>query len=138
MCEGVVNILGECKYNHGHRFLYHFPPFQTHSIDIFALNSVQVVKGIDAISREQLVNLTTILGIERFIPVFGTVPFLGSFRPAALLPTVTEEDRIVLNNVRRIVEFLTAGSSFSNSVNQVSKQMYHQEIIIQNFLHALN
>ncbi|GLJ04873.1 hypothetical protein SUGI_0005350 [Cryptomeria japonica] len=78
----------------------------------------EIVKGIDAISREQLVNLTTILGIERFIPVFGTVPLLGSFRPAALLPTVTEEDKIVLNNVRRITEFLTAGSSFSNSFIQ--------------------
>uniref|UniRef100_A0A0D6R6K3 Protein kinase domain-containing protein n=1 Tax=Araucaria cunninghamii TaxID=56994 RepID=A0A0D6R6K3_ARACU len=78
----------------------------------------EIVKGVDAISREQLANLSTLLGIERLVPVFGIVPVLGSLRPAALLPTVTEEDRIVLNNVRRILEFLTAGSSFSNYLNQ--------------------
>lgn len=78
----------------------------------------EIVKGIDALSREQLANLSTILGVERLIPVFGTVPLLGSIRSAALLPTVTVEDKIVLNNVRRILEFLTARSSFSDSFSQ--------------------
>lgn len=78
----------------------------------------EIVKGIDALSREQLANLATILGVERLIPVFGTVPLLGSVRSAAFLPTVTDEDKIVLNNVRRILEFLTARSSFSDSFSQ--------------------
>eukprot|EP00252_Welwitschia_mirabilis_P024546 TRINITY_DN7324_c0_g1_i1.p1 TRINITY_DN7324_c0_g1~~TRINITY_DN7324_c0_g1_i1.p1 ORF type:complete len:797 (+),score=157.28 TRINITY_DN7324_c0_g1_i1:88-2478(+) len=74
----------------------------------------EIVKGIDAISREQLVNLTQMSGIERLIPVFGAVPLMDSTKRAAVLPTVTEEDKIVLNNVRRITEFLTEGSSLTD------------------------
>ncbi|KAK9137795.1 hypothetical protein Sjap_008389 [Stephania japonica] len=36
----------------------------------------------------------------------------------ALLPTITDEDKIILNNVQKIVEFLTAGTADSRKLNQ--------------------
>lgn len=87
---------------------------------------VQVVKGIDAVTREQLVQILAILGVGNARPVFSMVP--GPFKPAGLLPTITEEDRIILNNVQKIVEFLTAGS---RSSSQVSLKPSKNEIIHQ-------
>ncbi|KAJ4835182.1 hypothetical protein Tsubulata_024990 [Turnera subulata] len=78
----------------------------------------EIVKGIDAVAREQLVQIMALLGIPTAPPVFGMVS--GRFRSTALLPTVTEEDRIILNNVQKIVEFLTAGSAISMTSNQAS------------------
>ncbi|KAJ0093935.1 hypothetical protein Patl1_25917 [Pistacia atlantica] len=78
----------------------------------------EIVKGIDAVTREQLVQITAVLGIGNATPVFSMVPAFGPFKPAALLPTITEEDKIILNNVQKIVEFLTAGSSISRTSNQ--------------------
>ncbi|XWS22390.1 hypothetical protein CRYUN_Cryun29cG0029900 [Craigia yunnanensis] len=46
------------------------------------------------------------------------VPTVGPFKPAGLLPSITEEDRIILNYVEKILEFLTAGSSISATSNQ--------------------
>lgn len=70
----------------------------------------QIVKGIDAITKEQLVQIMLLLGIGNISPVFGLVPTLGPFRTAALLPTITEEDKLILNNVQKIVGFLGAGT----------------------------
>lgn len=84
----------------------------------------QIVKGIDAVTREQLVQIMAVLGIGNATPVFSMVPALGPFKPAALLPTITEEDKIILNNVQKIVEFLTAGSSISRTSNQVTKILH--------------
>lgn len=78
----------------------------------------EIVKGIDAVTREQLVQIMAVLGVGNAAPVFSMVPSLGPFKPAALLPTVTEEDKVILNNVQKIVEFLTAGSSVSRTSNQ--------------------
>ncbi|GLT97838.1 hypothetical protein SLE2022_153840 [Rubroshorea leprosula] len=78
----------------------------------------EIVKGIDALTREQLVQVMATLGFNNAVPVFSMVPALGPFRPAGLLPRVTEEDRVILNNVQKIVEFLTEGSSISRSSNQ--------------------
>lgn len=78
----------------------------------------EIVKGIDAITREQLVQVMAFLGVGNAAPVFGMVPTFGFVRPAAFLPTVTEEDKVILNNVQKVVEFLTAGSSISRSSNQ--------------------
>uniref|UniRef100_A0A5B7BC63 Protein kinase domain-containing protein n=1 Tax=Davidia involucrata TaxID=16924 RepID=A0A5B7BC63_DAVIN len=78
----------------------------------------EIVKGIDAVTREQLVQIMAVLGIGNAAPVFSMVPAFGPIRPAALLPTITEEDKVILNNVQKIVEFLTAGSSTSRSSNQ--------------------
>ncbi|KAK9183347.1 hypothetical protein WN944_026498 [Citrus x changshan-huyou] len=78
----------------------------------------EIVKGIDAVTREQLVQIMAVLGVGNVAPVFSMVPSFGPFKPAALLPTVTEEDKVILNNVQKIVAFLTAGSSVSRTSNQ--------------------
>ncbi|XP_058095034.1 uncharacterized protein LOC131240665 [Magnolia sinica] len=75
----------------------------------------EIVKAIDAVSREQLVQITAALGIGNSAPVFSMVPVFGALKPAGFLPYVTEEDRVILNNVRKVVEFLTAGSSKSRT-----------------------
>lgn len=76
------------------------------------------MKAIDAVSREQLVQILAFVGMRNVTPVFSLVPTLGPFRTAALLPTITEEDRVILNNVQKIVEFLAAGTvSSSNGVS---------------------
>ncbi|XP_027333596.1 uncharacterized protein LOC113848331 isoform X3 [Abrus precatorius] len=78
----------------------------------------EIVKGIDAVTREQLVRIMSLLGIQNATPVFSMVPTVGPFKPAALIPTVTEEDEVILNNVQKVVEFLTAGSSLSRTSGQ--------------------
>ncbi|KAI3469930.1 hypothetical protein Pfo_026592 [Paulownia fortunei] len=75
----------------------------------------EIVKGIDAVTREQLVQIMAFLGIGNVTPVFSLVPALGPIRTAALLPTITEEDKIILNNVQKIVEFLAAGTVASSN-----------------------
>lgn len=77
------------------------------------------MKGIDAVTREQLVRIMALLGLANPTPIFSMVPTFGPFKPAGLLPTVTEEDKVILNNVQKVVEFLTAGSSISRTPNQV-------------------
>ncbi|MED6163823.1 hypothetical protein PIB30_083750 [Stylosanthes scabra] len=56
---------------------------------------------------------------ENATPVFSMVPTIGPFKTAALIPTITEEDEVILNNVQKVVEFLTAGSSLSRTSGQV-------------------
>nr|GMD85491.1 putative unusual protein kinase [Ipomoea batatas]GME03493.1 putative unusual protein kinase [Ipomoea batatas] len=75
----------------------------------------EIVKGIDAVTREQLVQIMALLGIQNASPVFSMVPTLGLIKPAALLPTITEEDKVILNNVQKIADFLTAGSAISSN-----------------------
>lgn len=82
---------------------------------------MQIVKGIDALSREQLVQLMSVFGVRNFAPVFSMVPTVGPFKPVGLLPSITEEDKIILSNVQKILEFLTAGSSISATSDQVYK-----------------
>ncbi|KAF7837329.1 sll0005 isoform A [Senna tora] len=90
----------------------------------------EIVKGIDALTREQLVRIMSILGIQNASPVFSMVPTVGPFKPAALVPTITEEDEVILNNVQKIVEFLTAGSSLSRTSNQAQNvAQIFQELI---------
>ncbi|XP_078152856.1 uncharacterized protein LOC144548045 [Carex rostrata] len=66
----------------------------------------EILKAIDAISRDQLVQVATALGIRNPVPVFGMAPV----RTTALLPTITAEDKVILNNVEKVVKFLTAGT----------------------------
>ncbi|KAH9650083.1 protein kinase domain-containing protein [Citrus sinensis] len=47
----------------------------------------EIVKGIDAVTREQLVQIMAVLGVGNVAPVFSMVPSFGPFKPAALLPT---------------------------------------------------
>lgn len=77
--------------------------------------SMQVVKAIDAVSREQLVQIAAVMGIGTAAPVFSMAPL----RPAVLLPTITEEDRVILNNVEKVAKFLTSETSKASS-HQVS------------------
>lgn len=79
----------------------------------------QIVKGIDALSREQLAQIVASFGIANAAPVFSMVPSLVRIRSTKLLPTVTEEDKIVINNVQKVVEFLTAGNSKPRYSDQV-------------------
>lgn len=74
----------------------------------------QIVKAIDAVSREQLLQIASSFGVRNPVPVFGMVPV----RSGALLPTITEEDRIILNNVEKVAKFLTAGTA-NQTVNGV-------------------
>ncbi|XP_008796415.2 uncharacterized protein sll0005 [Phoenix dactylifera] len=85
----------------------------------------EIVKAIDALSREQLVQITGALGIANSAPIFSMVPL----RPAALLPTITEEDRAILNNVQKVVKFLTAGSSKSTLDQDVDIAYIIQELL---------
>ncbi|GAV84961.1 APH domain-containing protein/ABC1 domain-containing protein [Cephalotus follicularis] len=78
----------------------------------------EIVKGIDAVTREQFVQVMAILGIGNAAPVFSMVPTFGPFKPAALLPTITEDDKIILNNVQKVIKFLTAGSAISRTSNK--------------------
>ncbi|GMN62523.1 hypothetical protein TIFTF001_031593 [Ficus carica] len=77
----------------------------------------EIVKGIDAVTREQLVRIMALLGLANPTPIFSMVPTFGPFKPAGLLPSVTEEDKVILNNVQKVFEFLTAGSSISRTPN---------------------
>ncbi|XP_050239106.1 uncharacterized protein LOC126688450 [Quercus robur] len=78
----------------------------------------EIVKGIDAVTRDQLVQILSVLGIRNAVPVFSLVPAFGPFKPAALLPTINDEDKVILNNVQKVVEFLTTGSAISRTSNQ--------------------
>jgi aarF domain-containing kinase len=99
------------------------------------------VKAIDAVSREQLVQIAATLGIRNLTPVFGMVPV----RATSLLPTITTEDKVILNNVEKVVKFLTAGTSNSNSTSdRVILHVYHfncsfdRKIISYFCVHYLN
>lgn len=83
------------------------------------LHGKQIVKGIDAVTRDQLVQILSVLGIRNAVPVFSLVPAFGPFKPAALVPTINDEDKVILNNVQKVVEFLTTGSAISRTSNQV-------------------
>ncbi|KAL3694793.1 hypothetical protein R1sor_008444 [Riccia sorocarpa] len=92
----------------------------------------EVVKGIDAVSREQLGRVMVGLGIDRLRPVFSPMAVPGLIRPFALVPTVTAEDETVLNNVRRIVAFLSAGTPSAQSLaegGQVDMSEVVQELL---------
>ncbi|OAY67366.1 Uncharacterized protein ACMD2_00423 [Ananas comosus] len=85
----------------------------------------EIVKAIDAVSREQLVQIAAALGIRNLAPVFSMVPL----RPASLLPTITEEDKVILNNVEKVVRFLTAGTSTTTSQQEVNIAYIIQELL---------
>eukprot|EP00850_Spirogloea_muscicola_P023767 SM000387S14684 [mRNA] locus=s387:58799:61633:+ [translate_table: standard] len=110
----------------------------------------EIVKGIDALSREQLVRAAAAMGLAPSLPLQRQAAGLGlpsllppsflpplpppffrlplpqpplqlhipfAVRPLRLVPDVTEEDEVVLGNVRRILEFLTAGSPAARSLS---------------------
>lgn len=90
----------------------------------------EIVKGIDALTREQLVQIMAYLGIGNAIPVFSMVPAaFVPIRPAALVPYVTEEDRIILNNVQKIIQFLTAGTASNQGLEGANVTRVIQELL---------
>ncbi|XP_055813836.1 uncharacterized protein LOC129883240 [Solanum dulcamara] len=90
----------------------------------------EIVKGIDALTREQLVQIMAYLGIGNAIPVFSMVPAaFVPIRPAALVPYVTEEDKIILNNVQQIIQFLTAGTASNQGLEGASVPRVIQELL---------
>lgn len=94
------------------------------AFDIYNLfiSVLQIVKAIDAVSREQLIQIAGSFGIGNATPVFSMVPV----RARALLPTITEEDRVILNNVEKVVKFLTSGTATPtvNGVCMLSSAFY--------------
>lgn len=68
----------------------------------------EIVKSIDALSREQLYALVMQLGLQN-----TRIPLLlpgSSLRGLPLAPQITEEDRKVVENVSKLVRYLLGGS----------------------------
>lgn len=78
----------------------------------------EVVKGIDAISREQLAQLMVAFGLDRMVPSLNRLPFFSFFRPAFLLPSMTMEDELVVNNTRKVLSFLVDGTPSAKASDQ--------------------
>ncbi|KAF3789536.1 Uncharacterized protein EJ110_NYTH17988 [Nymphaea thermarum] len=78
----------------------------------------EIVKGIDAVSRDQLVQIAAAFGIQGSAPIFGMFPTFGPLKPRVMLPRITEEDKVSLNNVQMIVKFLTSGTSATRTIGQ--------------------
>eukprot|EP00246_Nothoceros_aenigmaticus_P008305 TRINITY_DN22893_c0_g1_i1.p1 TRINITY_DN22893_c0_g1~~TRINITY_DN22893_c0_g1_i1.p1 ORF type:complete len:183 (+),score=20.14 TRINITY_DN22893_c0_g1_i1:33-551(+) len=78
----------------------------------------EVVKGIDAVSREQLGRFVVSTGIYRLNPLLSVVPLPGTTRSISLIPTVTSEDEKVITNMKRVVKFLSAGTPAAKSLTQ--------------------
>ncbi|KAG1670981.1 hypothetical protein FOA52_014370 [Chlamydomonas sp. UWO 241] len=73
----------------------------------------ELVKSVDALSRDQLFLLVTSLGLQNVM-----VPVLlpGSTRSTLpLAPIVTDEDRKVVMNMTKIVNFLTRGQNLGDA-----------------------
>jgi aarF domain-containing kinase len=77
----------------------------------------EVVKGIDAVTREELAKVVLSLGLQRFDPLINSMLVPAFRRPLSVVPIVTREDEVVLNNMRRIVAFLSTGSPAARSVS---------------------
>ncbi|GJP56087.1 hypothetical protein CLOM_g15146 [Closterium sp. NIES-68] len=100
----------------------------------------EVVKGVDALAREQIASLLNILSnptspsatsVIRNTPLAGALPLLMLLPPLpgqqqvqelvhAVTPRVTDEDRAVLENLRKVVAFLSRGSDSSSSSSSSS------------------
>jgi len=100
----------------------------------------EVVKSIDALSREQLALLVNRLGMGRvMVPVLlpgAKIPFVP------LSPSMSEEDLRVVENVVKIVNFLTKGSSStggpgSNGSSRGSALMLSSPAVVAELLPVL-
>uniref|UniRef100_K4A6S7 ABC1 atypical kinase-like domain-containing protein n=1 Tax=Setaria italica TaxID=4555 RepID=K4A6S7_SETIT len=85
----------------------------------------EIVKAIDAVSREQLIQIAVSFGIGNATPVFSMVPV----RARGLLPTITEEDRVILNNVEKVVKFLTSRTATPTMNGDVNMLSVVQELL---------
>ncbi|KAH7416531.1 hypothetical protein KP509_14G095700 [Ceratopteris richardii] len=80
----------------------------------------EVVKGIDAISRDQLAKLVVSFGLDRMVSSTVRVPFLPIWRPSLFLPSLTVEDEIVVNNTKKVLSFLIDGTPAADTLDQNS------------------
>lgn len=68
----------------------------------------EIVKGIDALNRDQVAQLVTNLGLGGVkVPIL----FPGALRPLALAPTISEDDRLVIDNTTKLINFLSGNLS---------------------------
>ncbi|KAF4380328.1 hypothetical protein F8388_024621 [Cannabis sativa] len=51
----------------------------------------EIVEGINAVTREQLVRTMALLGLGNATPIFSMAPTFGPFKSAGLLPTKSEK-----------------------------------------------
>eukprot|EP00877_Chromochloris_zofingiensis_P007733 jgi/Chrzof1/3212/Cz12g16050.t1_COQ8 len=99
----------------------------------------ELVKSIDALSREQLAALVLRLGLEGVrLPVL--LP--GAARAfVPLTPQITIEDRLVVDNVAKIVSFLTRGTSStidnSSSNSRMSSSLRDGSALLSQLLPVL-
>ncbi|XP_024533437.1 uncharacterized protein LOC9641772 [Selaginella moellendorffii] len=87
----------------------------------------EVVKGLDALSREQVARALPLLGLNRIDTILRSMPVVGvfasalPFMPHRLLPTITaitEEDELVLNNVYKIISFFVEGTPSFRTIDR--------------------
>jgi len=69
------------------------------------------------VTREELARVVLSLGLQRFDPLINSLLPPAFRKPVSVVPTVTREDEVVLNNMRRILAFLSAGSPAARSVS---------------------
>lgn len=87
----------------------------------------EAVKSIDALSRDQLRTLVVSLGLgNTLVPI----PFPGT-RPFSLAPTVSEEDRVVITNLDKLLSFLLGRDvdGKSSTVDPLSTAAMAQELL---------
>ncbi|KAK9160339.1 hypothetical protein Syun_006680 [Stephania yunnanensis] len=68
----------------------------------------EIVKGIDAVSREQMLQVMAMLGMGNFGPFFSLISPVGA---RALERYIATEDKMIMNHLRLIFTFVTSGLS---------------------------
>jgi aarF domain-containing kinase len=98
----------------------------------------ELVKSVDALSRDQIFLLVQSLGLQNaMVPVL--LPGASrSFLPLA--PTVTDEDRQVVANMTKIVDFLTRGQNLGDAASNgvpTREQIAAQQAFLSELLPVL-
>ena len=87
----------------------------------------EVVKGVDALSRESAVAVLTSVGLkDARIPIL--FPVLGLPNSIALAPKVTQEDKDTAENVTKLLNFLLgrSGNSSGSNENGFSRETFEE------------
>lgn len=93
----------------------------------------ELVKSIDALSREQVLLLLQTLGLQSAMVPILLPGVRQSFFPLA--PRVSEEDKLVVENVTKIVNFLTSGSDLTSFL--LPQQMARNSALVNELLPVL-
>ena len=78
----------------------------------------ELVKSIDALSREQAVGLLVRLGVPAGVRLPLLLPGAKAMS-VPLAPTLTEEDRKVVENITKMLNFLSRGSASGGDASLV-------------------